>query len=183
MLSEENRIGDLPVVDLWMVRGSLAYIGVFEARLATAPTVEWMSDGGRRLPILVLSRCTWRRILHAMVAGVTSRATGVFRTAGVQGLVIPDDPIRLAVGHIIKYLERPHPCNLLETSAHYKVTDQLSVNDLQRPVLFASGFSGSGWEMRSLVDSELAHAFDIPPFVSWELVADAKRWCHFICFE
>jgi hypothetical protein len=54
------------------------------------------------------------------------------------------------------------------------VTDQLSVNDLQRPVLFASGFSRSGWGLRSLVDSELAHAFDLPSFRSWESVADSK---------
>jgi hypothetical protein len=92
VLSEESRNGDLPVVDLWMVSGSLAYIGAFEERLATAPMVAWMSDGGRRLPTSVSSGCTWKRVSHAIVGGVT-RATGVFGTAGVKRLEIPDDPI------------------------------------------------------------------------------------------
>ena len=162
-----------PMVDMWMISGTLGYIGTLAECLGSTPRVVWMSDGGRRPPKARVFGYDWQVITHAMVGGVT-KASGVFGTAGFEGISVNDDPIRRTIGHIIKYSERPMPCAMPVAVPHYVVSDRLSLHALERPVVFASGFSRSGWGLRPLVESELAHAFDLPPFVSWSTVENAK---------
>jgi hypothetical protein len=91
----------LPEVDLWMISGTLKFIGSVAERLREYPRVFWMSDGGRRTPKTVLLGVDWKMITHAQVGGVT-KASGIFVTAGIDGLDVNDDPIRRTMGHVIK---------------------------------------------------------------------------------
>ena len=83
-------------------------------------------------------------------------------------MTVPVDPIQRSIGHLLKYSERPQPCNMPFIGPHYSVDDRLSLHMLDKPVVFLSGFSRTGWGSRALVDSELGQAYDLPPFLSWE---------------
>ncbi|KAI2498994.1 hypothetical protein MHU86_15498 [Fragilaria crotonensis] len=172
IIGEDKVLANGSREDVWLVSGSLAFIQGWENRV-DVPTVGWISDGGRRKPNSVGSRWTWSLVSHAMVGGVT-KATGIFGTIGVKSVAIANDPIRRSIGHVIKYSERPKPCTPPVITQHYTVDDLLSLHQLDRPVVFKSGFSRSGWGLRKLVNTELAHAFDLPAFVSWESVTDEK---------
>ena len=159
-------------VDLWLASGSLAFLLALEDQIK-GPLVGWVSDGSRRKPATsAMSRWSWTRVSHAMVGGVT-KAMGMFGTIGIEDFSVPEDPLRRFISHVIKHSERPTPCSLPFRQRHYTVDDRLSLHELQLPVVFASGFSRTGWGQRSLVPSELGHAFDLPSFVSWEAIKDA----------
>ncbi|KAI2495940.1 hypothetical protein MHU86_18550 [Fragilaria crotonensis] len=155
-----------PSVVLWLVSGTLKFLRQLEGSRST-PMVGWMSDGGRRKPNIEDSVWNWTSVAHIKVGGVT-KAVGMFCTAGLGSLVIPEDPIRRSIGHIIKYSVRPTPCNPSFGEPHYTVADHLSMHKLHLPVVFSSGFSRTGWGQRPLVAAELAHAFDLPSFIPWE---------------
>lgn len=94
----------------------------------------------------------------------------MFGVQGMRGVTIPTDPIRRVIGHILKYSERPVPCSIPASQDHYTVDQLLSVQNLERPVLFSSGFSRTGWGCNLwLVAAELTQAFDLlPSFLSWD---------------
>jgi hypothetical protein len=96
-----------------------------------------------------------------MVGGVT-KATGIFGTVGLEKVAIPDDPIRRAIGHVIKNSERLTPCVLPFEDPHYTIDDRLSQHQLHIPVVFASGFSRTGWGQGPLINA----------VVPWESVKD-----------
>jgi hypothetical protein len=56
----------------------------------------------------------------------------------------------------------------MANQSHYCLSDRISVHHLDWPVLIPTAFSRTGWGQRSLISSELAHAFDLPPFIEWE---------------
>ena len=160
-------------VDLWLASGSIAFLLALENQIE-GPLVGWMSDGARRKPATsTMSKWEWVRVSHAMVGGVT-KAMGIFGTIGIEAFSVPEDSLRRSISHVIKHSERPSPCSLPFRQRHYTVDHRLSLHELQLPVVFASGFSRTGWGQRSLVPSELAHAFDLPSFVSWESIKDAS---------
>ncbi|KAI2503870.1 hypothetical protein MHU86_10595 [Fragilaria crotonensis] len=158
-------------VDVWLVSGTRAFVMAHQ-KSSGSPMVCWISDGARRKPP-DSDGCTWMNISHAMVGGVT-KATGIFGTMRMIRVEIQEDPIRRLIDHVIKYSQRPEPCRLPVTEPHYTIADRLSLGRLDLPVVFASGFSRTGWGQRSLGPSELAHAFDLPSFVGWELVEASK---------
>jgi hypothetical protein len=159
---------DLKFIDLWMISGSSMFIRELRCPLGT-PVVGWMSNGGRRKPSIGDPDWSWSKVSLALIGGVT-KATGMFGSVGLGQLDIDDDQIRRTIGTVIKFSERPSPCNLPFRDPHYTVSDRLSLHRLDLPVIFASGFSRTGWGVRSLTDSELAQAFDLPSFVTWESV-------------
>ena len=161
----ERDIPTLQGVDMWFVSGSMEYLQYSATPLLT-PRTCWLSSGGRRKP----SCCEgwqWTSVSHSRVGGTTS-STGMFGFVGLPQIVVPADPIRRAIGHIVKYSERPVPCQVPFVGDHYTVADLLSVHKLDIPVVFSSGFSRTGWGYRTLVDSEIGQAYDLPSFVSWE---------------
>jgi hypothetical protein len=172
VLIEDGADKLLPEVDIWLISGTLEFIASLDKCMSTCPRLVWISDGGRRTPKSVLRCFDWKTIIHSKVGGMT-KATAIFGIAGLDVLDVNDDPIRRTIGHIIKYSVRPKPCTVPVDSLHYKVSDRLSLHDLSRPVVFESGFSRSGWGVRPLVEAELAHAFDLPPFVSWSSVENS----------
>lgn len=168
---DAKAVGTL-LMDMWLVSGSLAFVTSAIGPLGT-PKLAWMSEGGRRKPSLA-DGWEWLHVSHAMVGGVT-KATGIFGSVGMAPIEILKDPIRRTIGHVIKYSERPTPCELpVSGLRHYTIEDRLSLHHLHLPVVFASGFSRTGWGHRRLVNAELEHAFDLPSFVSWESLKGAK---------
>ena len=161
----EKDIPTLQGVDMWFASGSMEYLRYLATPLLT-PKTCWLSSGGRRKP----SCCKgwqWTSVSHSRVGGTTS-ATGMFGFVGLPQIAVPADPIRRAIGHIVKYSERPVPCRVPFVGDHYTVADLLSVHKLEILVVFSSGFSRTGWGYRTLVDSEIGQAYDLPSFVSWE---------------
>ena len=181
MIDSELAVGGIPGVDVWLVSGSRAFIQTVLRPLGT-PTVGWMSDGGRRKPSDDGSGWSWTQVSHCMVGGVT-KAVGMFGFVGMEAVNIPDDPIRRTIGSVIKYGERPTPCLLPFGQRHYTVDDHLSLHQMQLPVLFATGFSRTGWGHRPLIIAELAQAFDLPTFVTWESVSKSKLPLSSSCLE
>lgn len=103
---------------------------------------------------------------HARVGGTTT-ATGMYGTRGFGPVNKPVDPIRRFIGHVLKYSERPVPSSIPVQEDHYTVDHRLSLNKLDEPVVFLSGFSPTGWGKRPLVAVELAQAFDLPSYLCW----------------
>ncbi|KAI2504190.1 hypothetical protein MHU86_10304 [Fragilaria crotonensis] len=122
-----------PSVVLWLVSGTLKFLRQLEGSRST-PMVGWMSDGGRRKPNIEDSVWNWTSVAHIKVGGVT-KAVGMFCTAGLGSLVIPEDPIRRSIGHIINTLSGPL-CNPSFGEPHYTVADHLSMHKLHLPVVF-----------------------------------------------
>ena len=100
--------------------------------------------------------------------GGTTTATGIFGFVDLPTLSVQADPIRRSIGHIIRYSERPVPCSVPFKSDHYTVENLLSVRKLDTPVVFSSGFSRTGWGYRTLINSEIGQAYDLPASVEWE---------------
>ena len=94
--------------------------------------------------------------------------SGMFCVRQLRSLIVDPDPITRSIDHVLKYGERPTPCAPEWAEPHYKVSDRLSRQHLDRPVLYPSAFSRTGWGHRKLLPVELGHAFDLPPFVTWD---------------
>ena len=94
----------LPAVNLWLVSGPLSLVLLWEGCLGADIMACWVSDGGRRKPVHSPSSCVWHTVSHALVGGVT-KATGMFGVFGLPAMVVPDDPIRRSIDHVIKYSE------------------------------------------------------------------------------
>ena len=70
----------------------------------------------------------------------------------------------------MKFSIRPEPCVIPYTEDHYVISDRLSMHQIDKPVVYATGFSRSGWGKRLLTEVELAQAFDLPSYVPWNAV-------------
>ena len=164
----------IPTIEVWMVSGPLDFVLSFMKGRLGSSMVGWISDGARRRPTTITNpQWTWTNVSHIRIGGVT-KATGLFCSIGFDKIVVPDDPIRRTIGHILKYSERPRPCSLPVSEPHYVLSDRLSLHRLDLPVVFPSGFSRTGWGLRKLTHAELEHAFDLPNHVLWEAVKDSK---------
>ena len=128
------------------------------------PILVWLNTGSRRKP--ANSEWEWTPVEHARVGGTTT-ATGMYGTRGFGPVNKPVDPIRRFIGHVLKYSERPVPSSIPVQEDHYTVDHRLSLNKLDEPVVFLSGFSPTGWGKRPLVAVELAQAFDLPSYLCW----------------
>lgn len=151
-------------VSVWFVSGSRSFLDLFEGPKGT-PLVLWMEQSGRRKPKNSPSR-EWFGVSHETVGGSTT-ARGVFGREGLDDLDVPIDPLRRGISHILKYSIRPRPCSLPYAGDHYLVNERLSVRHLDKPVVYETRFSRSGWGVRSINDVELAQAFDLPPYLEW----------------
>ena len=162
----KETLENLVDVDLWFVSGSMSALERVDS--FTGAKAFWLSTGGRRKPKLwVNSGWQWLSVVHSRVGGTTTSG-GMFGLKGIKEISIPHDPIRRSIGHIIKYSEKPRPCSIPPQTEHFTVDQLLSVHHLDRPVLFSSGFSRTGWGMRPLVEQELTQAFDLPSFLAWD---------------
>lgn len=153
-------------VDVWFVSGSREFLESFQGPIAT-PVAMWAEKCGRRRPSDSNTR-TWFSVAHETVGGSTT-ARGVFGREMLDDLVIPTDPLRRGISHVMKFSIRPDSCGMPCVEDHYVITDRLSVHQVDRPVVYATGFSRSGWGKRQLTDVELSQAFDLPSYVPWEV--------------
>ena len=161
-----ERLDKLVDVDLWLASGTMSALERVDSFIGAK--AFWLSTGGRRKPRSSITLgWQWLSVVHARVGGTTTSA-GMFGLKGIREVSIPNDPIRRSIGHLIKYSEKPLPCSIPPQAAHFTVDQLLSVHHLDRPVLFSSGFSRTGWGMRTLVEQELTQAFDLPSFVAWD---------------
>ena len=153
-------------VDLWFVSGPMSALERLDSFIGAK--AFWLATGGRRKPSSSgKSGWQWLSVAHSRVGGTTT-SSGMFGLKGMREISIPNDPIRRSIGHLIKYSEIPSPCSIPPQIEHFTVDQLLSVHKLDRPVLFSSGFSRTGWGMRPLVEQELSQAFDLPSFLSWD---------------
>ena len=172
IIMNEGAMTGISAIEVWLVSGTLDFVTSLEGKLGPA-MVGWISDSTRRGPRSENPRWLWTSVAHSRVGGVT-KATGWFGSFGLDKIVVPEDPIRRTIGHIVKYSERPSPCILPVREGHYVISDRLSLHRLDLPVVFLSGFSRTGWGKRNLTHAELEHAFELPSFVSWEAVQGWK---------
>lgn len=152
------------IVGIWFVSGSLEFIHQFTGPDDT-PVMSWLEGCGRRRPQNTTSQ-SWFSVSHENVGGSTT-ARGVFGRSGLNGLSVPVDVLRRSISHIMKYSIRPEPCELPFQSAHYGVNQRLSMHHISHPVVYETRFSRTGWGSRCLENSELAQAFDLPPYLEW----------------
>ena len=151
-------------VDVWFVSGSRQFLEEFCGPVGT-PMMMWAERCGRRRPVNTFAR-SWFGISHETVGGSTT-ARGVFGVEMMDGFAVPIDSLRRGISHIMKYSIRPDPCEIPVQEAHYVISDRLSMHRIDQPVVYATGFSRSGWGKRPLSDGELAQAFDLPSYISW----------------
>lgn len=153
-----------PAVDLWFVSGSRDYVEQF-GRPHGCAVVIWLERCGRRRPQDSVSS-RWFSVSHEVTGGSTT-ARGVFGQEGLDELEIPHDVLRQSISHIMKFSVRPDSCTMPVMQDHYLLTHRLSVHHSTKKVVYETGFSRTGWGSRCLVDTELAQAFDLPPYVTW----------------
>lgn len=151
-------------VDVWLISGSQGFIDSVMMVIST-PVVVWLFPWGRRKPAHS-GEITWTRVSHSQVGGVTN-ISSIFGVRHLVALHVPVDPISRNISHILKHSERPVPCAATLDQPHYSVSDRLSIHHLDRIVLMPTSFSRTGWGQRCLLASELGHAFELPPYVSW----------------
>jgi hypothetical protein len=149
---------------VWFASGSRSFLEPFGEQGEGIPVVTWLERGGRRRPADTL-RKRWFSVAHALVGGSTT-SRGVFGSCGVN-LEIPVDPLLRTLAHVVKFSERPFPCSVPVSQAHYTLDQRLCLGLVTQPVLFESGFSRSGWGIRKLIPYELSQAFDLPPYLEW----------------
>ena len=83
-------------------------------------------------------------------------------------IVIPGDLTRNIGGHILKHSIRPKPCSTPLAEDHYNISSKLSVHHLGKVVLMPLHFSATGWGCLHLDPVELAAAFELPDYLSWD---------------
>ena len=152
-------------VEIWFVSGSRSYLEGF-APMTLTPMLFWVERCGRRPPANS-ERLAWFTVSHESVGGSTT-TRGVFGRSLLDDLTIEVDPIRRTIANVVKFSIRPTPCVLPVLEHHYVISQRLTVSRLDLPVVYESSFSRTGWGKRSLTDAELAQAFDLPPYLSWD---------------
>lgn len=152
-------------VDVWFASGSRDFLEDFRGPSGT-PILLWAERCGRRRPADTSAR-SWFCVSHELVGGSTT-ARGVFGKEVLDDLEVPTDSLRRGISHIMKFSIRPEPCVIPCCGDHYVISDRLSMHHIDRPVVYETGFSRSGWGKRFLSDVELAQAFDLPSFIPWD---------------
>lgn len=150
---------------VWFLSGSRGYLDQIQIPDGV-PRVLWAEGCGRRRPPDT-DGLRWFSVSHEMVGGSTT-LRGAFGQANLDNLEIKVDPLQRSIAHILKFSIRPIPCSLPYPKAHYSLGQRLSACLLDQPVVYETCFSRSGWGVRRLTDSELAQAFDLPPYILWE---------------
>lgn len=151
-------------VSVWWISGESHYI----ESLILPPDVGqvfWMKNQSRRWP-KSLSHIDWRRITHAHVGGTTN-ARGTFGTRFLPSLDLPPE-LQRSITHVLKFSIRPTACSPDLPTPHYTLHDRLSLGQSEKPVLYPTYMSRSGWGYRSLSPSELGCCFDLPEFIEWD---------------
>ncbi len=166
MITHENMVkNDKHKAVVWFTSDSRAFLetfGVFEARL---PVIYWVGRCGR-CRLTNTTGQTLLLVLHAPIDSCTT-SRGVFGVCGLQ-IKVADDPLKSTSAHVIKFSERPVPCSMPVVKPHYTMDDRFCLKLLGQPVVFQSGFSRSGWDIRQLIPAELSHAFDLPSYLDWD---------------
>jgi hypothetical protein len=177
---DDSEVGLKTTAHFWLVSGSWDFFSIKhpwvvardKSRDATklCDVVIWLQPSVRRKPSSKGSDgCRWISLAHSQVGGMTT-VRGMFGVVGdLPTLKVILDPISRTIDHLLKHSVRPKPCHPEELVVpHLLVTDRLSVHRMDQPVLYPSHFSRSGWGYRALTPEELAHAFDLPPYLSWD---------------
>lgn len=125
---------DMPEAQIWWVSGSDSYCRTLGA-LPTIRKVEWLTGFGRRPRRETQSRPSqWLHLHHPKVGGSTL-CRAMFRLTGFSDLVnIPPDLSR-NLSHVVKYSIRSIPCEAVLSCPHYQLSDRLSIDKLDLPLL------------------------------------------------
>jgi hypothetical protein len=149
---------------VWWVSGSLAYIETLRLP-AEVGQVYWMHLSSRRW---AKTKCdiVWKRISHIHVGGSTN-ARGTFGTRFLPSLNLPRE-LERSITHVLEFSVRPVSCSPDIRSPHYTLHDRLSLSQIDKPVLYPTYMSRTGWGFRSLTSQELHACFDLPDFIEWD---------------
>ena len=151
---------------VWFSSGSRPFLEAVCRSGGNIPQILWLEGGGRRHPVDTRG-ILWFSVVHSRLGGVTT-SRGTFGSRGIA-LDIPVDPLRRSLAHVVKYSERPTPCAIPVTAPHYSLDSLLCVRLAERPVLYPSVFSRTGWGIRKLVPTEFGQAFDLPSYLDWDV--------------
>jgi hypothetical protein len=129
------------------------------------PQILWLSKPGHRWPKSNNS-IVWKQITHSHVGGST-KTRGTF---GSRNFHLPLDlpqELQRSLAHVVKFSIRPQACSPVTVSPHHTLDDRLSISWINKPVLYPTYMSSTGWGIRPLDDSELSACYDLPIGVEW----------------
>jgi hypothetical protein len=149
---------------VWWVSGSMAYLDSLSLP-DNIPHIFWLSKPGRRWQKSD-NGIVWRQITHSWVGGPT-KLKATFGSRWFAPLDLPNE-LQRCLNHVIKFSIRPTPCSPDTTVPHYTLNDRLSLGLLDKPILYPTYMSRTGWGIRPLDPSELAACFDLPADIKWD---------------
>jgi hypothetical protein len=151
---------------VWWSSGSLDFVNSLNPKPPGIPHVSWVTGSSRRLPPSTIDQ--WLSVFHWKVGGSTT-VRGKFRVRGLDSPVVIAQDLTRNIGHIVKFSIRSKACTeTLPNTPHYLLSLKLSLQQLDKIVLVPSNFFSTGWECRTLAPAELATAFELPDYVTWD---------------
>ena len=151
-------------VSIWWISGSSGYIEALQLP-SDIGQVYWLTNQQTRRWPSKLNFINWKRITHAHVGGTTN-AWAMFGIRFLPDLDLPKE-LQRSLAHAVKFSIRPIPCSSNFASPHYTLHDRLTLSNPDKPVLYSTYMSHTGWGQRSLTSGELGACFDLPAFVEW----------------
>jgi hypothetical protein len=162
-----NRSISCHEASVWWISGSMQFIDTLSLP-AEVPQIYWVATTGRWWPKSD-NGVLWKCISHSHVGGSTNAAE---RLDGVSSLQVWIYPRNISdVSHMLSSSQSVpilNPCAPDINLAHYTLADRLSLSFLDKPVLFPTYMSLTGWGLRSLEASELSACFDLPSSMPWD---------------
>ena len=152
--------------DVWWISGTKRFVEVALSRKGPCRSVSCLTRSPRRTPASTEKGGKWYSLCHQSIGSVTN-ARGIFFLMGFEALNLSAD-LPQTLAHVLKHGIRGTPCRKDDEEPHYTPSDSISMRQSGRPVVYESYFSATGWCKRSLDESELCLALELPEFVDWD---------------